>query len=42
MRTALLADGSPATFAEMRKRFEEYPSDLVAGKDSGKVRIVVE
>ena len=39
---ALLAGGSPATPAEMRKRFEEYLDGLTKGKEPGKVRIVLE
>ena len=42
LRAALLAGGSPATPAEMRKRFEEYLDHLTKGKESGKVRIVLE
>ncbi|MCX6569833.1 MAG: DUF6079 family protein [Candidatus Aminicenantes bacterium] len=42
LRDALLAGGSPATSAEMRKRFEEYLDQLTKGKELGKVRIVVE
>ena len=42
LRHALLAGGSPATPAEMRKRFEEYLDDLTKGKEPGKVRIVLE
>ena len=42
MRDALLSGGSPATPAEMRKRFEEYLDGLTKGKEPGKVRIVLE
>lgn len=42
LRTALLAGGSPATPAEMRKRFEGYLDQLTKGKEPGKVRIVLE
>jgi len=42
LRDALLAGGSPATPAEMRKRFEEYLEGLTRGKEPGKVRIVLE
>ena len=42
MRAALLAGGSPATPAEMKKRFEEYLDELTKGKEPGKVRIVLE
>jgi len=39
---ALLSGGSPATPAEMKKRFEEYLGKLTKGKEPGKVRIVLE
>jgi hypothetical protein len=42
LRAALLSRGSPATPAEMRKRFEEYLDQLTKGKEPGKVRIVLE
>lgn len=42
LRAALLAGGSPATPAEMLKRFEEYLELLTKGKEPGKVRIVLE
>jgi hypothetical protein len=42
LRTAILAGGSPATPAEMKKRFEEYLDYLTKGKEPGKVRIVLE
>jgi hypothetical protein len=42
LREALLAGGSPATPAEMRKRFEEYLAELTRGKEPDKVRIVLE
>ena len=42
LRAALLAGGSPATPAEMKKRFEEYLDQLTRGKEPGKVRIVLE
>ena len=42
LRAALLSGGSPATLAEMRKRFEEYLDELARGKERGKVRIVLE
>jgi len=38
----LLSGGSPATPAEMKKRFEEYLDELIKGKEPGKVRIVLE
>ena len=42
IRDALLAGGSQATPAEMRKRFEEYLNGRTRGKEPGKVRIVLE
>ena len=42
LRTALLSGGSPVTPAEMKKRFENYLDTLTKGKDSDKVRIVLE
>ena len=42
LREALLSGGSPATPAEMKKRFEEYLDELTKGKEPGKVRIVLE
>src|SRR5262249_7803221 len=42
LRAALLAGGSPVTPAEMKKRFEGYLDELTKGKESGKVRIVLE
>ncbi|MBW7865069.1 MAG: ATP-binding protein [Candidatus Hydrogenedentes bacterium] len=42
LRNALLSGGSPATPAEMRKRFEEYLDTVTKGKEPGKVRIVLE
>ena len=42
LRAALLAGGSPATPAEMKKRFEEYLDELTKGREPGKVRIVLE
>lgn len=42
LRAALLSGGSPATPAEMKKRFEGYLDKLTKGKEPGKVRIVLE
>ncbi|ACD82384.1 DUF6079 family protein [Candidatus Methylacidiphilum infernorum] len=42
LRIALIKGGSPATLAEMKKRFEEYLDELTKGKEPGKVRIVLE
>jgi len=42
LRNALLEGGSPATAAEMEKRFKEYLGKLTKGKDVGKVRLILE
>jgi hypothetical protein len=42
LRDALLSGGSPASPAEMKKRFDEYLDGLTKGKEPGKVRIVLE
>lgn len=42
LRNALLSGGSPATPAELKRRFERYLDDLLKGKEPGKVRIVLE
>ncbi|OGW55485.1 MAG: hypothetical protein A3D21_00130 [Nitrospirae bacterium RIFCSPHIGHO2_02_FULL_42_12] len=42
LRTALITGGSPVTPKEMKKRFEEFISELTRGKEPGKVRIVIE
>lgn len=42
LRAVLQNGGSPVTVQEYRKRFEEHLSNLTKGKDSTKVRIVVE
>ena len=42
LRAALLSGGSPATPVEMKKRFEDYLDKLTRGKNSDKVRIVLE
>jgi hypothetical protein len=42
LRDTLLADASPATPAEMRKRFEGYLDQLAKGKEPCKVTIVLE
>jgi len=42
LRKALLKGGSPATPAEMKKRFEEYLDELTKGHEPGKVRIILE
>ncbi len=42
LQKALLTGGSPCTVQEMKKRFEDYINELTKGKDSSKVRIIVE
>lgn len=42
LRIAILAGGSPATPAELKKRFEEYLDQLTKGRDPHKVRIILE
>ena len=42
LRAALLSGGSPATLAEMKKRFEAHLEEQAKGKDPGKVRVVLE
>ena len=42
LRAALLKGGSPATPAEMKKRFEEYLDELTKGHEPGKVRIILD
>lgn len=42
LRKALLSGGSPATPAELQKRFQEFLESLTKGQEPGKVRIVLE
>jgi hypothetical protein len=42
IKQALLNGGSPATPEDLRKRFETFINDLSKGKDSGKLRFVIE
>lgn len=42
IRTALLHGGSPATPEDLRKRFEAFLNDRCKGKDTTKLRFVVE
>jgi hypothetical protein len=42
LRKALLSGGSPATPAELQKRFQEFLETLTKGQEPGKVRIVLE
>ena len=39
---ALLKGGAPATIEEMKKRFDEFLTELTKGKDAGKIRIILE
>jgi len=42
IKHALLTGGSPATPEDLRKRFESFINDRCKGKDSGKLRFVIE
>ncbi|MGI6639089.1 MAG: DUF6079 family protein [Desulfobulbus sp.] len=42
LQQALQVDSGPATPTEIKRRFEEYIDQLTKGKDSAKVRIVME
>lgn len=42
LRNALISGGTPATPAELRKRFEEYLDERIKGQELDKVRIVIE
>lgn len=42
LRSALLTGGSPATTAELKKRFENYLIEITKGKEPEKVRIILE
>jgi hypothetical protein len=42
LRTTLLAGGSPATTAELKKRFGDYLDGLLKGTEPNKVRLVLE
>jgi hypothetical protein len=42
LKKVLALDGAPVTVNEMKKRFDEYISELTKGKEPGKVRIVLE
>ena len=42
IKQALLLGGSPATPDELRKRFEAFLNDRCKGKDTSKLRFVVE
>ncbi|NIQ79334.1 MAG: hypothetical protein GTN93_14855 [Anaerolineae bacterium] len=42
LRAAFLSGGLPCTVDEAKRRFEEYLSELVKGKEMGKVRIILE
>ncbi len=39
---ALLKGGAPATLEEMKKRFDEFLTEMSKGKDSSKIRIILE
>ena len=42
IKAALLQGGSPATPEDLRKRFESFLNDRCKGKDTAKLRFVVE
>jgi anion-transporting ArsA/GET3 family ATPase len=42
IRSALLTGGSPATAADLRKRFEQFLEETTKGREPAKVRIVLE
>ena len=42
LKATLLAGGSPASPAEMKKRFEEYLDGLTKGEEPDKIRVVLE
>jgi hypothetical protein len=42
LRNALSDGGVPCTVPELRERFDHHVSTLTKGKDSAKVRIVIE
>lgn len=42
LRAALLSGGTPVTPTELKKRFEDYVDEITKGKDTHKVRIVLE
>ncbi|WP_211262827.1 DUF6079 family protein [Rubellimicrobium mesophilum] len=42
IKAALLQGGSPATPEDLRKRFEAFLNDRCKGKDTTKLRFVVE
>jgi predicted ATPase len=42
LKKALIPDGSPATPAEFKERFDRFMEDILKGKDAAKVRLVLE
>ena len=42
LHAALLRGGAPCTVSELRERFEAHLAELNKGKDSSKIRIVIE
>ena len=42
LHAALLRGGAPCTVAELRERFDAYLAELNKGKESSKIRIVLE
>jgi len=41
LKKSLIPDGSPATPTEFRERFDRFMTDILKGKDAGKIRIVM-
>ncbi len=42
LKKALIPDGSPATPAEFRERFDRFMDDILKGKDAAKIRLVLD
>jgi hypothetical protein len=42
LKKALFPDGSPATPAEFKERFNAYLDQILKGRDAAKVRLVIE
>ena len=42
LKAALFPDGSPATHAEFKERFNAYLEKILKGRDAAKVRLVIE
>jgi predicted ATPase len=42
LKNSLIANGAPATPAELKKRFEDFVNGMIKGKEHGKIRIFLE